>query len=109
MYVHLALCRLQRDCEGVAPALLESRPVSDGCQQLLLQALDVDPHCEFAYETLGTIHVQNGRLEKAAELFESAIAIAKTEAEMAHLISLHAAVDAQLEASKQLGIAPPLR
>ena len=54
VYVHLALCELQRDCHGVEPQALESRPVTDAVRRHLEKALEVDPQCEFAYETLNT-------------------------------------------------------
>ena len=85
-------------------ATLETRPVSSVCREYFEKALKVDPQCEFGYETLGTVEVQSGRFDAAAQLFEKAILISKTELEMAHLISLNAAARAQVEASRRLGI-----
>jgi len=104
VYVHLGLCHLQWDCHGLDSQAVETRSVSDSCRRYLEKALEVDPQCEFAYETLGTVEVQNGRLDRASELFEKAISVAKTEMEMAHLISLNAAARAQIQASEKLGI-----
>jgi len=48
-----------------------------------------------------------GRLEKAIELFNRAIELAKTEAEMAHLFSLLDAAVAQSRVAQYLGIQLP--
>jgi len=83
---------------------MEHQTVSDRCREHLEKALEVDPKCEFAYETLGTVEVQSGRLQRASALFGEAIALAKTEMEMAHLISLKAASQAQINASRKLAV-----
>lgn len=72
--------------------------------KLLKKALSVDPKCPFAHEMLGTIHVQNGDLEEGIKSFDAALACAQTESEMAHLFGLRDAADAQLKASRMLGI-----
>ena len=104
VYVHRGLCRLQWDFHGVDKKTMETRSVGESCRRFFEKALEVDPNCEFAYETLGTVEVQSGRLEKASALFQKAIVLAKTEMEMAHLISLNAAAVAQINASRKLGI-----
>ncbi len=48
----------------------------------------MDPKCEFALETLGTIEVQRGNLMKGVEHFEKAIPLCNTELEIAHLFGL---------------------
>jgi len=48
----------------------------------------MDPKCEFAFETLGTIEVQRGNLVAAVDHFEKAIPLCNTELEMAHLFGL---------------------
>lgn len=67
-------------------------------------AIKVDEKCELAYETLGTIEVQRGNLEKAVELFEKALKLAKSEPEMVHLYALRNAAVAQINVAKKLGI-----
>ncbi|UYV71541.1 TOMM70A [Cordylochernes scorpioides] len=72
--------------------------------QHLNVAIRVDPKCQFAYETLGTIEVQRGNLERGMELFDSAIKLARSENELAHLLSLREAARAQTKVSKRLGL-----
>lgn len=74
---------------------------------LISEAIKRDDKCEFGFETLGTIEVQRGNLDQAVELFGRAIALAKTEAEMAHLYSLNDAALAQAQVAKRLGIQIP--
>lgn len=68
------------------------------------EAIRTDPHCEFAYETLGTVEVQRGNLLIAVELFDKAISLARTEIEMAHLFSLRYAAESQQRITTRLGI-----
>lgn len=72
--------------------------------QLISTAIDMDDKCEFAYETLGTIEVQRGNLERAIQLFDRALLLAKSEMEMVHIFSLKDAAMAQLNVSKKLEI-----
>jgi import receptor subunit TOM70 len=67
-------------------------------------AIKVDEKCELAYETLGTIEVQRGNLEKAVELFEKALKLGKSEPELVHLYALRNAAVAQINVAKKLGI-----
>ena len=71
------------------------------------KALELDPKCEFAYETLGTVEVQSGNLSAAVELFENAIPLANTELEMGHICGLKSAAVAQQTVSERLGISLP--
>lgn len=48
----------------------------------------MDPKCEFALETLGSIEVQRGNFFKGLQHFEKAIPLCNTELEMAHLFGL---------------------
>lgn len=68
------------------------------------QSIVIDDKCELAYETLGTIDVQRGNLENAVVMFENAITLAKTEAELIHLYALRNAAIAQINVTKKLGI-----
>ncbi|KAL4229406.1 Mitochondrial import receptor subunit TOM70 [Mactra antiquata] len=74
---------------------------------LIKQAIDVDDKCEYAYEILGTIEVQRGDMGNAVKLFNKAIELCRTEAEMSHLFSLLHAAKAQLKAAETLGIPLP--
>ncbi|XP_011194227.2 mitochondrial import receptor subunit TOM70 [Zeugodacus cucurbitae] len=68
------------------------------------QALEVDNKCLLAFETLGTIEVQRANLNRAVELFEKAIKLAKSRSEMGHLYALRNAAVAQLNVTRKLGI-----
>lgn len=70
-------------------------------------AIEKDPLCEFAFETLATVEVQRGNFSNAISLFDKAIKLAKTELEMTHLFSLRDAAVSQLKISKKLGITLP--
>lgn len=71
---------------------------------LMQKAIEVDDKCELAYETLGTIEVQRANLDKAVDLFEKAIKLAKSQAEMCHLYALRNAAVAQINVTRKLGI-----
>lgn len=71
---------------------------------LMKEAIRLDPHCEFAYETLGTVEVQRGNLLVAVELFDKAISLARTEIEMGHLFSLRYAAESQQRITTRLGL-----
>lgn len=70
----------------------------------ITHAIELDEKCEFALETLGTIEVQRGNLETAMELFQKAIHLAKSEAELQHLYALKNAAAAQINVAKKLGL-----
>lgn len=72
--------------------------------ELLYQAIKVDDKCGFAYETLASVEVQRGMLDKAIELFDQAISFAKSETEIAHLFSLKDAAIAQINVSRKMGV-----
>ena len=75
--------------------------------ELISKAIEIDNKCDFAYETMGTIEVQRGNMEKAIDMFNKAINLAKSEMEMAHLYSLCDAAHAQTEVAKKYGLKPP--
>ncbi|ELK36875.1 Mitochondrial import receptor subunit TOM70 [Myotis davidii] len=75
--------------------------------ELISKAIEIDSKCDFAYETMGTIEVQRGNMEKAIDMFNKAINLAKSEMEMAHLYSLCDAAHAQTEVAKKYGLKPP--
>lgn len=68
------------------------------------RGIELDDKCEFGLETLGTIEVQRGNLENAVELFQKAIRLAKSEAELQHLYALKNAAAAQINVAKKLGL-----
>ncbi|KAG7467203.1 hypothetical protein MATL_G00150810 [Megalops atlanticus] len=70
--------------------------------ELISKAIEIDSKCDFAYETMGTIEVQRGNLDKAIDMFNKAINLAKSEMEMAHLYSLCDAAHAQTAVAKKL-------
>ncbi|XP_061833524.1 mitochondrial import receptor subunit TOM70 [Nerophis lumbriciformis] len=74
---------------------------------LIGKAIEIDNKCDFAYETMGTIEVQRGNLDKAIEMFNKSINLAKSEMEMAHLYSLCDAAYAQTEVARKYGLKPP--
>jgi len=92
LYVHRGIMQLQWNGDVVKAV------------DYMLTAIKVDEKCELAYETLGTIEVQRGNLEKAVDLFEKALKLAKSEAEMVHLFALRNAAIAQINVAKKLGI-----
>lgn len=56
---------------------------------------------------LGSIEVQKGNIEGGIQNFTAALDLAQTELDCAHLFSLRDAAEAQLKASKALGIELP--
>ncbi|XP_033757911.1 mitochondrial import receptor subunit TOM70-like [Pecten maximus] len=70
-------------------------------------ALELDNRCEYAYEVLGTLEVQQGHMDNAMGHFQKAIEYSRTESEMAHLFSLLEAAKAQLNVAKNFGIQLP--
>lgn len=86
---------------------LQSKGDVDLATKHIEEAIRMDNKCEFAYETLGTIEVQRGNLRRAIELFDQAIPLSKTEAEVSHLFSLKDAALAQLKVAVKLGVTLP--
>eukprot|EP00112_Aurelia_sp_Birch-Aquarium-sp1_P019535 Seg4844.2 transcript_id=Seg4844.2/GoldUCD/mRNA.D3Y31 product="Mitochondrial import receptor subunit TOM70" protein_id=Seg4844.2/GoldUCD/D3Y31 len=79
----------------------------DEANRLIRQAIEIDDKCDFAYETLATLEVQRGNSDEAVRLFEKAIDLVRTEAEMAQTFSLLEAAKAQAKVTKRLGISLP--
>ncbi|KAM8716640.1 hypothetical protein ACLKA7_003508 [Drosophila subpalustris] len=84
--------------------MLQWRGDIDAAVQLLNRAIEVDPKCELAYETLGTVEVQRAQLQRAVDLFEKALLYAKSQAELVHVYSLRNAALAQINVTRKLGI-----
>ncbi|KXJ11106.1 mitochondrial import receptor subunit TOM70 [Exaiptasia diaphana] len=74
--------------------------------ELVQSAIDLDKKCDFAYETLATLEVQRGNLDKAVELFDQALLLVRTEAEMAQTYALREAAIAQNYVTNKMGIKP---
>ncbi|CAG9767028.1 unnamed protein product [Ceutorhynchus assimilis] len=88
--------------------LLQWKGEIENAVQLMRQAISIDEKCEFAFETLGTVEVQRGNLVIAIDLFNKAIALARSEMEMVHLFSLRDAASSQLKIAAKLNIGPQL-
>ncbi|XP_031555205.1 mitochondrial import receptor subunit TOM70-like [Actinia tenebrosa] len=73
---------------------------------LVESAIELDKKCDFAYETLATLEVQRGNLDKAIELFDEALLLVRTEGEMAQTYSLKEAAKAQKYVTEKMGIKP---
>ncbi|XP_075153295.1 translocase of outer membrane 70 [Haematobia irritans] len=71
---------------------------------LMEKAIEIDDKCGLAYESLGTVEVQRANLDRAVQLFEKAIKLAKSQAEMCHLCALRNAAVAQINVTSKLGI-----
>ncbi|XP_030556789.1 mitochondrial import receptor subunit TOM70 [Drosophila novamexicana] len=84
--------------------MLQWRGDIEAAVTLLNRAIDVDPKCELAYETLGTVEVQRAQLQRAVDLFEKALLYAKSQAELVHVYSLRNAALAQINVTRKLGI-----
>lgn len=93
IYVHKALLEAQSKNGDVGKSV-----------EILEKALQIDPYCEFAYEALGTTELQRGNIDRALELYEKAIAFARTDLEMAHLFSLYEAAAAQKDVAKEFNV-----
>lgn len=72
------------------------------------QFKDFITFCEVLIETDIEIFCSfRGNMEKAIDMFNKAINLAKSETEMAHLYSLCDAAHAQTEVAKKYGLKPP--
>lgn len=94
LLIHRALLALQR-----------TKDVNTA-EKAVLEALKVDEKCEFAWETLGQIHIQKDSMEKAVEAFDKAIPLVNTELEMAHLFGLRESARAKDVARRKLAELP---
>ncbi|KAJ8967864.1 hypothetical protein NQ317_017631 [Molorchus minor] len=88
--------------------LLQWKGEIEKAVELMKEGIKIDDKSEFAYETLGTVEVQRGNLLLAIELFNKAIALARSEMEMVHLFSLRDAAASQLKIASKLGVGPHL-
>nr|CAI5862280.1 unnamed protein product [Callosobruchus analis] len=88
--------------------LLQWKGEIEKAVELMKEGIKIDEKSEFAYETLGTVEVQRGNLVLAIDLFNKAIALARSEMEMVHLFSLRDAASSQLKIANKLGVGPDL-
>ncbi|VVC38199.1 Tetratricopeptide repeat,Tetratricopeptide repeat-containing domain,Tetratricopeptide-like helical [Cinara cedri] len=82
-------------------ALSWKNSISDAFS-FLEQALKIDPKCDYAYETLGTLYIQTGKLNDAVDCLEKAIPLSKSEKELLHIFSLRDSARAQLAVVERL-------
>ncbi|PFX33618.1 mitochondrial import receptor subunit TOM70-like [Stylophora pistillata] len=87
--------------------MLQSRQDVEKAVELVTEALEIDQKCDFAYETLATLEVQRGNLDRAIDLFNKAISLVRTETELAQTFSLREAAKAQKYVTETLGLTPP--
>jgi import receptor subunit TOM70 len=71
---------------------------------MVKKAVEIDPNCEFAYETLGTIEMQRGNLEAAIAHIDRGLSITRTEFELVHLFTSREAAVAQLKLRELYGL-----
>lgn len=83
-----------------ALALFQENQDIEGAINLTKKAIEVDEHCDVAYAHLAQMHLQQGNLQGAVENYETATNYARTEADMANMISCRDFARAQLEVSK---------
>lgn len=55
--------------------------------EVIGKSIEIDNKCNFARETMGTIEVQRGDVEKGINMFNKAINLAKSDMDMAYLQS----------------------
>ena len=75
--------------------------------EVIGKSIEIDNKWDFACETMGTIEVQRGDMEKAINMFNKGINLAKSDMAMVHLYSLSDAAHAQTEVAKKYGLKPP--
>lgn len=55
-------------------------------EKIIGEALELDPECEAAVATLAQISLQQGKVERAGELFRKQVDLARTEADIANAL-----------------------
>jgi import receptor subunit TOM70 len=69
-------------------------------EQLCRKAIEVDPLCDIAHTQLAQILCLSNRLEEAVQIYEEAIRIVRTEAEVMSVVSCQEAALAQMHVIK---------
>jgi len=95
IYVHKAVAKYQM--EGDINRVLE----------LLYESVHVDDRNEFVYETIGTLELQAGNLEKATIAISKALDLAKTFQELMMLSSLKKAAEVQSKVKDKYNVHIP--
>jgi import receptor subunit TOM70 len=80
---------------NVAILNVQWKQESSLAETLCKKAIEVDPLCDIAYTQLAQLLCLSNRLEEAIEIYEKAIKIARTEAELVNVISMQEAALAQ--------------
>ncbi|XP_014259369.1 mitochondrial import receptor subunit TOM70 [Cimex lectularius] len=75
----------------------------EGAVKEMQKAIEIDPKCGFAYETLASVEVQRGNILTAISLFDKALPLTKTMKEAAHILSLKIAAQTQHSVSNKIG------
>uniref|UniRef100_A0A6G1SFC1 Mitochondrial import receptor subunit TOM70 n=1 Tax=Aceria tosichella TaxID=561515 RepID=A0A6G1SFC1_9ACAR len=75
----------------------------DDIANMMQQALKIDPKILFAYEILGSIETQRGKLDEAIRLFETALQYARNEGEFTRCYSLLDSAISQKAAAELIG------
>lgn len=76
----------------------------DQVAALLREAVDKDPKIIFAYEILGSVESQQGKIHEAIKIFETALLYAQTEADYAKCYGLLDSAKSQKRAAEILGM-----
>ncbi|XP_022210590.2 mitochondrial import receptor subunit TOM70-like [Drosophila obscura] len=84
--------------------VLQWRGDKEMATELLNQAIVVNPQCQQAYETLGTIEVQRVHLKAAVEQFDKAIGCCSSYEDLVHAFALRNAAQAQINVTDKLSI-----
>ncbi|CAG7724936.1 unnamed protein product [Allacma fusca] len=96
VYVHKAMAQFQINRDP------------DKMIQTLRDSLKMDDRNEFVYETLGTLELQSGNLDKAVEAIGKALEYAKSFQEMMMLSSLKKAAEVQVKIKNKIGLQTPV-
>ncbi|KAF8728385.1 hypothetical protein AX14_006724 [Amanita brunnescens Koide BX004] len=64
------------------------------------EALRIDPECEAAIATLAQLNLQQGNIDKAVEMFEKQVELARNEPELTNALTYTYATKAQIEFKK---------
>ncbi|VVC46070.1 Tetratricopeptide repeat,Tetratricopeptide repeat-containing domain,Tetratricopeptide-like helical [Cinara cedri] len=75
--------------------------------KLLEQALNIDPKCNIAYETLGELFMQVGQQKDAIDCLEKAIPLPKPRKQLLNTFSLRNSAQTQLAIVERFGIKTP--
>jgi len=75
-----------------------------GAIAMLEDAIKIDDRNEFVYETLGTLHLQNGELDPAILYIGKAVELARSLTELTILSSLRKAAIVQKKVRDEMGL-----